>query len=153
MDCADHERYLIALLEALVELGGQRVAQGQWMLQQNGLPDRRQDAPAWERSGHEITERARWALNPANHAIYDDSRGQRNGSQFEDGTTVGIHRPIDPMRGPQDQMWLHLVVTRADSQRREHSPDLWIPFLLTGHNPIRQHVRIITPWVADAILP
>jgi hypothetical protein len=153
MNRDDHERYLNGLLEALVELGGQRVAQAQWMLQQNGLPDRQQQARAWERSGRKIIEHAGWALDPANHAIRDDTPGQRNKCRFQDGTTVVIHRPIHPMCGPEDQMWLHLVLTRPDSQPRESSPDLWIPFLLTGHNPIRRHVRIIAPWIADAILP
>ena len=152
MNRGDHPRYLNALLTAPVELGRQRVAQAQWMLQQNDLSDRRQQAPAWKRSGHQITERARWALGSANHAIYGDTPGYENGCRLQDRTTIVIHRPVHRMRGARSHSWLYTLVTRPTEQPLEPSPDLWIPFTLSDQDDITRHARIIAPWIANAMV-
>jgi hypothetical protein len=150
MNRGDHIEYLHRLLDALVTLGEQRVAQAEWIRQQDGLPDREEQARTCDRSGRELVEYASWALNSQNQAIFDDTARYGNGCRFRDGTTIIIHRPVHPMRGPQRMSWLYTVVTRPTREREEAPADLWIPFTLPPHD-FASHARILAPWVADVI--
>jgi hypothetical protein len=151
MTQSNHEQYLDVLLKALVELGEQRVAQARWMLEQDGHPDRHEEARQWEHAGLDLAEQAGWALNPENHAIYDDTSMWGNGCRFKDGTTMVIRRPIHPMNGGYKRQWLCVLVTRADGKRFEAPLDLWIPFTLAPAD-YANHARVIAPWVAGAML-
>lgn len=153
MNQGDHERYLRELLTALRRLGEERVRRAEWLLHQDHVtPDLRQEANEWVRSGREIVDRAAWALEPANDAIEERTPGYGHICHFADATTMGLHRAVRYMTGPQTDWCLWIEVQRPGSGPVVTPPELWIPFLLSNQREIEHHTRLIAPWVASIVV-